>query len=209
MGENFQDQANTNIIFTGTRNITGYVTYATFATADDIFGANKSAIAASTRANLTQYAEAMAAASNNGLNTTAIERVLRVQHDLMFIQNVSIAETITFSRQEYVATPYWCLLPFSRGSVHLGDVEETNSPVIDPRYFLIDFDMTQEVAIGKQAHAFFHKSPMSEYVSLNLTADPMSDEEWVEFTAASCKSDLAGACKLLSSQNYQTNIANT
>lgn len=186
VGENLIEQPNTNLIFSGDLNVTGYPTYATFANADDVFGPDKASVAAATRANLTRWAASIAAASGDGLNATAIERVLRVQHDLMFEQNVTIAETITTASGALVVTPFWCLFPFSRGSVHLGAVDLVNSPVIDPRYFLVDFDMTMEIAIGKQAQAFFRSHPMQDHISLNVTADPGSDQEWAEFIASTC-----------------------
>lgn len=183
VGDNLQEQPNTNLIFTAKLNVTGYATYATFGTADDIFGSDRAALADATAANLTKYAQAVVSASNVGLNATATEQVLRVQHDLVFSKNVTIGETITLSAPGLVATAHWLLLPFSRGSVHLGRVGEINSPVIDPRYFLVDFDMALQVAIGKQAQEFWRSRG---YITSNYSADPASDAEWVEYIEHLC-----------------------
>lgn len=145
-------------------------------------------VAASTEAKLGGYATAVATASNSSLNTTALEQVYRVQHDLMFSKNITLGETLTiyFEDYGYFLSAYWLLFPFSRGSVHLSKASQTNKPVIDPRYFLVDFDMDQEVAIGKQAHTFWHTSPMGDYITVNVTADPTTDAEWVDYIANSC-----------------------
>lgn len=186
VGENLQEQPNSDLLFTANFTVAGIAPYATFGTADDIFGSERSALADQTRGNLTQYAQAIASASNTGLNTTAIEQVLRVQHDLMFTKNVTISETITLSILGYFLSAHWLLLPFSRGSVHLRGCDQINNPAIDPRYFLIDFDMTQQVRIGQQAQKFWQSPPMSEYITGDVLGAFTSDEEWVEFIENSC-----------------------
>lgn len=184
MGEHLQDQANTLITFEGTLNTSGYGTYTTFATAADLFGDEVGAVAASTLSRLGEYAGAVAGASGGLLNTTALERTYRVQHDLVFGRNVTIGETMSlhFEADGSFLSVHWLLLPFSRGSVHLGPGGSTGEqPVLDPRYFLVDFDMTAQVAVGMQAHAFFHTSPVQEYVTGNVTADPRTASEWADF----------------------------
>lgn len=190
MGEHLQEQPNTAIYFLGSLNVSGYGTYTAFSSAADLFGSNLSTIAASTEAHLADYAAAVARASNHALNTTALEQIYRVQHDLMFSKNVTIGETLTtyFEDYEYFLSAHWLLLPFSRGSVHLQSTSQINSPVIDPRYFLVDFDMNVEVAIGKQVHAFWHTSPMGDYITVNVTADPATDSEWAEYITNACRS---------------------
>lgn len=190
VGENLQEQPNTALIFTASLNITGYPPYATFATADDIFGPKRPALAEATKSNLTEYAQAIASASDAGLNTSAIEQVLRIQHELMFTKNVTIGETITLGIGENVLTSHWLLMPFSRGSVHLRASAQVNTPAINPRYFLIDFDMKQEIGIGQQAQKFWRSSPISNYITGNVTGVPASDAEWVNFIESSCAQKL-------------------
>lgn len=194
VGENLQEQPNTALIFTGNLNVTGYPPYATFATADDIFGTERSAFAEATKSNLTEYAQAIASASNVGLNVSAIKQVLQIQHDLMFTKNVTIGETVTLAIGEDFVTSHWLLMPFSRGSVHLRASYQKNTPAIDPGYFLIDFDMTQQIGIGQQAQKFWHSSPMSQYITGNVTGIPASKEEWVDFIKNSCARKLVDLC---------------
>lgn len=187
VGENFQEQPNSNLIFEGTLNVTGYPTYATFGNADDLFGPEKLAVSNDVSAKLTAYAEYAASGSRGGLNVSSVEHILRTQHDLIFNKNVTIGETITASFSGSLLTAWWCLLPFSRGRVHLASLDAFDSPLIDPQYFVADIDMTTQVAIGKQAQSFWHTSPIAETVTRNLTADPASDEEWAEYIANTCR----------------------
>lgn len=190
-GENLQEQPNSNILYSGTLNATGNgTTYVTFGTAEDMFGSNKSMVAASTYENLPRYAQSVASASQYRVNVSALKQVFRIQHDLIFFKNVTISETLTDYTSEFFLSVWWCLLPFSRGSVHLGSVGQMDEPVIDPRYFLADIDMTMQIAIGKKARRFWKTDPVEAYVVANLTIDPTSDEEWAQFIASTCRSAL-------------------
>ena len=187
VGENLQEQPNSNVIYQGTINVTGYATYATFANAEDLFGAKKSALSNDVSAKLSAYAEYVASGSRGGLNASAFEHIFRIQRDLMFTKNVTIGETITAASSGALLTAWWCLLPFSRGRVHLASLDAFDSPLIDPQYFVADIDMATQVAIGKQAQSFWHSNPIAEIAARNLTADPASDEEWVEYITNTCQ----------------------
>jgi choline dehydrogenase len=167
--------------------VTGYATYATFANADHLFGAEQAAVSSDVSSKLTAYAEYAASGSHGGLNASALEQILRIQHDLIFNKNVTIGETITASFSGYLLTAWWCLLPFSRGSVHLASIDSYDSPMIDPQYFVADIDLTTQVAIGKHAQSFWHSRPVADIAVRNLTADPASDEEWAEYITNTCQ----------------------
>lgn len=188
VGENLQEQPNNDLLFSGALNVTGSTTYATFGTAEDIYGHNKSVIAASTNASLARYAKLVAAASHNGVNATALEKIYRIQHDLIFSKNVTISETLTYGSAGLLLSAWWSLLPFSRGSVHLGSVHQIDQPVIDPRFFLADIDLVTQIAIGKQAQVFWNTGSVGGYVLSNLTANPGTDEEWAQYIINSCVS---------------------
>lgn len=186
VGENLQEQPNSNLVFEGTLNVTGYATYATFGNAEDLFGPEKVAVSDNVSAKLTAYAESAASGSRGGLDASAVEQVLRIQHDLIFNKDVTIGEIITASFSGSLLTAWWCLLPFSRGRVHLASLDAFNSPLIDPQYFVADIDLTTQVAIGKQAQSFWHTNPIAEIVTRNLTTDPASDDEWAEYITSTC-----------------------
>lgn len=202
VGENLQEQPNSNLVFEGKLNVTGYATYATFGNAEDLFGPEKVVVSDDVSAKLTMYAESTASGSRGGLDASAVERVLRLQHDLIFNKGVTIGETITASYSGSLLTAWWCLLPFSRGRVHLASLDEFNSPSIDPQYFLADIDMTTQIAIGKQAQSFWHTNPIAEVVTRNLTADPGSDDEWAEYIANTCRYPHTYALSFLTNKKF-------
>jgi choline dehydrogenase len=62
-----------------------------------------------------------------------------------------------------VASQFWILFPFGRGSVHLSSssLSAINSPVFDPRIFLADVDIKGNIALGQLVHSFWQTSPAS------------------------------------------------
>ncbi|KAK8091530.1 glucose oxidase [Apiospora hydei] len=175
VGENFHEQPNVVLIYNGTTPDdldTGVIPpYATFLTAADLFGeGNLPALASRTLDSLPAWSTQIAAANGGRISAKALERVLRVQHDLIFAKNATVAEIIGFARPGQFGSAWWPLLPFSRGSVHLG--RWSRGPVINPQYLLADFDKTIAVAAGRAAQKFWRTAPMSELVGANTVPGP-------------------------------------
>ncbi|OTB07237.1 putative GMC oxidoreductase [Hypoxylon sp. CI-4A] len=168
VGENLQEQPNVILEYTSTNDSTGTTPYATFATAYDLFGNKTASVAAAADLRLPEWAQKVADASKGAVNATQLLTILRVQHDLMFNKNVTIAEIITAASGNILISAFWPTLPFSRGSVHIQSAEEDNNPAIDPRYFLINFDMSLQTTIGRLAQELWHTSPISELVVDNV-----------------------------------------
>lgn len=175
--------------------MTGSAPYATFMTAHDIFGSNMSAAATQTKALLHQWAAQIASRENNGVDVKAIEKVLAIQHDLIFNKNVTIGEVITSAHGSNLISVFWALLPFSRGSVHLTSSSESdaNSPKIDPGFLEINFDLEMQIAVGKLTQKYFSTSPIKHSVVANLAPGtsvlpiPASDDQWTSFVKEDCK----------------------
>jgi choline dehydrogenase len=112
---------------------------------------------------------------------------LQIQHDLLFKHNVTAAEVLTaIAGGGILASNYWALFPFSRGSVHLGSLEKLNEPLVDPRIFLADFDLSTMVAAGKFTERFWFSEPMKTQAEMKepdpsegfALARNASDAEW-------------------------------
>ena len=166
--------------------------YHTFATVADLFGSDVAAVEESTRASLSKWAQAAVDASgSDALNITAVEKLLQIQHDLLFKQNVTAAEILTIIAPGLLASNYWFLFPFGRGSVHLGSVEKINEPVYDPRFFLADFDLNATIVTGKLAQRFWLSEPMNTVVTGPLIPGPdvlpnnATDEQWEAYVRES------------------------
>lgn len=188
VGEHLQDQPNVSLQYSSKINITGTAPYATFATAQDIFGNQTAAVAAATEASLSDWAKKISDA-NNGINTSQVESIFRIQHDLIFKANITIAETLTSGGDNVLVSAFWLLLPFSRGSVHLSSAQEINNPLIDPKYFLIDFDLDLQTKIGRLSQNLWYTGPIDTVVVTNLVPGDTdlprnaTDTQWATFIA--------------------------
>ncbi|TQS33936.1 hypothetical protein Golomagni_05704, partial [Golovinomyces magnicellulatus] len=210
VGENMIDQTNLALIYESTKKFDGYTPYGTFANARDLFAENFTAVAATTRKQLSQWATTLASASDGRLSESALTKVFEIQHDLIFKQNVTFSELLTLASGNNLVSAVWPLLPFSRGSVHLGSNSDTavNSPVIDPNFLAIDFDLDVNVATGKLAHKFWETSPVKEFVKSQVapSADAIppnaSNEQWQQYIkqAFSSNSHALGTLAMMSKE---------
>ncbi|KAI0835608.1 putative GMC oxidoreductase [Hypoxylon sp. FL0890] len=190
VGEHLQDQPNTPLEYTSKINVTGTVPYATFATAEDIFGNETSTVAATTAAKLSEWARKVSRVNTAGIDASVLEKIFRIQHDLIFKQNVTIAETLTSGSGNVLISAFWLLLPFSRGSVHIKSAEHLDYPAIDPEYFLIDFDLTVQTGLGRLSQKLWYTDPISDLLVGNLVPSEASlprnatDSQWATFIAS-------------------------
>lgn len=193
VGENLIEQTNIVLAYSGDLESSASA-YHTFVTAADLFGSDITAVEASTRASLSKWAQAAVDASgSDALNITAVEKLLSIQHDLIFKRNITAAEIITVIAPGLLASNYWYLLPFSRGSVHLGSAEQINNPLIDPRYFLADFDLNATVITGKMAQKYWLSEPMNTFVAeplipgSDVLPNNATNSQWESFSQQYCE----------------------
>lgn len=157
VGENLQDKPQAMLMYNAADassnpfNITDVAPYVTFLNSHDLLGDSFEEVKAETAANLPAWASAISAVNN--VNASAIETILRVQHDLIFSQNSSFAEvetTIAAAAGLYVSV-FWPTQLFSRGSVHIASTTSTNSsfpdPEIDPKYLCVLFHIPLQVLL--------------------------------------------------------------
>lgn len=157
VGENFQEQPNIALVYNSTKPDTvpaGAISpYAAFLSAGDLFGPEQLAdVASRTLASLPAWSAQIAAANGNRVSAQALERILRLQHDLIFAKNVTVAEIICFARPGEFGSALWPLLPFSRGSVHLNSKgAEGRNPVSQ---HLVDFAVFRSYLLLPLLHPF-------------------------------------------------------
>ncbi|KAK9413290.1 putative Glucose oxidase [Seiridium unicorne] len=171
VGENMIEQPLGSLGYTANvPDVTGTIApFGLFINAEDIFGDQTAGIAASTKANLSNWAAQISDANGGVIDAEALQKVFEVQHDLIFNQNVTIAEILTYfatlSGAGFIVNVGWPLLPFSRGSVHLKSVDAIDDPLIDPKYLLADFDVTVMTGMGRVAQSFYYQEPISDLVT--------------------------------------------
>ena len=157
-----------------------------------------------TEAELSKWASNIAN-TNRGVNAESMEKILCIQHDLIFHQNIAIGEIVFAGAADTLVTRLWGLLPFSRGSVHLRSLgtPDVDSPIIDSNFFSINFDMQCSIAVGRIAQAFWTKEPAKDMMLAFVKPDeetlPLSatDAQWKSFTRETCmcvRKDLQTGC---------------
>ncbi|KAE8372289.1 putative glucose oxidase [Aspergillus bertholletiae] len=149
VGENLQDQLNTSIVVSTKTPVTGTRSVA-FASASDIFGSSLQSVAASIRSQLAQYADIAASGSSGAMRKEDLLRMFEVQHDLIFGQDVPVAEFVfILDSATTIHTGYWGLLPFARGNVHISSSDPTTPPVVNPNFGLFEWDIQIQIAMSK------------------------------------------------------------
>lgn len=186
------DQPNTALIHESNETFNGLAGYLTFGTANDFHmelpGDDELPI----------WAEAVAAANNYAMNASSLQYLFKIQADLL--KSVTNAEVFFSTTKGFglppnglLASAFWLLMPFSRGSVHISSADPLEYPTINPNYFVVDYDLKTQAAITKWVRRFWLTEPMRNIASeispgfdvLPANATDMEYAEWVK-TACEC-----------------------
>ena len=146
VGENLQDQPNVLISAEAKTPWSGYTPFVTFATASDLFGSNTSHVENYVRSQIPSYAATIVGQAHNAYSTKMVEEQLRIQANIIFDQQTPIFEAISVPTNVSMISAFWAMLPFSRGSVHLSDTNASSTPLINPNFFMLDWDAMLETA---------------------------------------------------------------
>lgn len=193
VGENLQDQTNVQILVDAKTNWSGYPPFVAYPTASDLFGSNTSNVASYIYSQIPAYADAIAKQSDNVLATSVIEYQLRIQADLIFQQSTPCFESFVVPMNTSILAATWGLLPFSRGSVHLSSTNASAGPLINPNFFMLDWDAMLQTAGAKMVRELYHTAPLDQYTS-NDTAPTLEQvgndagvEEWLDWFKDNCE----------------------
>jgi hypothetical protein len=185
------DQPNTVLIYNSNTTFNGTSSHVTYGTAADFN------MTLPNNDDLPRWAEQVAAANNYAINASSLEYLFKVQADLL--KTVPNAESIFETGHSLgqppsglVASAFWLLMPFSRGSVHISSADPLAYPSINPNYFAVDYDLQTQVAIAKWTRKFWMSDPMS---SLAVEISPgyevlpanATDEQYAEWVKTSCE----------------------
>lgn len=186
-----QDQELVTIQFASPEDIEGYLPYATFVTAQDLFGDDVSSVADETRAKIPAWAQVVSESGGGALSPEVLETRFRIQHDLIFKDNTSIVEIVPFSGGGVIGGAFWTLLPFSLGNVHLNTSSAADYPTIAPNFLAVDFDIQVLTAAGRLVRKHFGTAPLSDWVTdqtgLGTPATNATDSEWKDYILGSGK----------------------
>ncbi|KAL4888773.1 alcohol oxidase [Aspergillus ambiguus] len=183
VGENLQDQVNSHMEAMSNVSISGGTTVA-YPDVYDIFGDETESVAQKIRENLKQYAAETAKVNGDVMKASDLEHLFEVQHDLIFKGKVPIAEVLNYPGSEKsVSAEFWALLPFARGSVHISSANPREFPVINPNYFMFDWDLQSYVAVAKYIRRAFETYPLASIVresspGYDVVSQNASEESW-------------------------------
>ncbi|KAI9738402.1 MAG: hypothetical protein M1834_008905 [Cirrosporium novae-zelandiae] len=187
VGENLQDQSNVYMYASANTSFEGYPSYATYTSALDLFGNKTSAMEAYVYQSIPAFATTIAEQSNNSTSQAAQETLLRKQADLIFKSGIPMGEILTVPSATSIGATFWSLFPFSRGGVHISSKNISASPLINPNFFMLDWDIIQQAAVARFTRKVLYTKPLSNYVnsetSPGVTTVPFnaSDQAWGEW----------------------------
>lgn len=196
VGENLQDQINTVIFASASGNFAGYPAFAASVNADDLFGTDKDTIAQQIISELPFYAAKISEASYGALNPVVQEMLLRTQVDLVFNKSTPVAEILSaFSsglNGSVAVLPFWGLLPFARGSVHMSGMNFSDPPAINPNFFMLEWDRKLQAAAARLARKLLTTAPLSSIIQAELVPGSevsvdADDDDWVNWMKNNCK----------------------
>ncbi|KAG8405571.1 hypothetical protein J3458_022217 [Metarhizium acridum] len=184
VGENLQDQTNAESGAAVKASMTSGM-HVVYPNVYDIYGNQTESLALSIQKKIKDYAKVTAEVSNGVMKASDLEELFQVQHDLIFKQRTPIAEILYGAEGgNAVFSEYWTLLPFSRGNVHISSADPKAMPIINPNFFMLDWDMDSMVALAKYIRASFSAGPLGKLVERVTIPDPAvignnaSDASW-------------------------------
>nr|AER13599.1 glucose dehydrogenase [Colletotrichum gloeosporioides] len=174
VGENLQDQINNELIYSPPTNFTstydsGVGAFVAYPSASHVFGTNESSASEELKSQLTAYADTVAIANGNVTKASDLLDFFQLQYDLIFKDQVPFAEVLIYIAKGSWGAEYWGLLPFSRGSIHISQANSTAGALINPNYFMLDYDVELQVATAKFIRSVFGTGPFASVAGTETT----------------------------------------
>ncbi|KAJ5159868.1 uncharacterized protein N7482_006872 [Penicillium canariense] len=186
VGENLQDQMNNGLVYDSMISYSKSADYVAYPSVNQLF-TNASAIGAQLYAKLPAYAAQVASANGNITKASNIERFFKIQWHLIFKSHIPVAEILLEPSGNTYDTEYWGSVPFSRGNVHIQSADPTAAASIDPKYFMLDFDLHAQIEAARFIRKLFKTEPFAGMAGdetspgLSAVAANAGDEGWASF----------------------------
>jgi choline dehydrogenase-like flavoprotein len=192
VGENLQDQMNNGLQFDSKTSYNMSADYVSYPSAAQLFP-NHTAVGKALLHKLPAYAAQVASANGNITKARDIQRFFKIQWDLIFKAGIPVAEVLLEPSGNTYDIEYWGSVPFSRGNVHLSSADPTDAAIIDPKYFMLDFDLHAQVQAARFIRQIFKTEPFADMAGaetspgLSTIAATAGDEGWSDFIKNNCK----------------------
>lgn len=180
-------------MFSTNMNLNGTAPYVTYATIHDLFGPLADDMGRSKAQEIKSWAQQIAKANGDSVDATSVEKLLSIQHDMIFHKNVSCAEILTTASGHNLASAFWMSFPFSRGNVHISSSNPLDYPVINPKYFLVDWDTRLQMKIKELVTKYWARDPITGIVgdriqpNVSTVPNDATTEEWTTWVKSSCE----------------------
>ncbi|KAL1870108.1 hypothetical protein Plec18167_007626 [Paecilomyces lecythidis] len=195
VGENLQDQMNNGLKYVAKRNYSGQPDYVSYPSAPELFGNSTTAVANNVLRKLPAYAAQVAKANGNVTKASDLERFFKVQWDLIFKSHIPVAEILVEPSGYVYDMEYWASVPFSRGSVHIQSADPSAKARIDPKYFMLDFDLQAQAQVARFIREIFKTQPFAPMAGAETSPGYSSvpsnatDSEWAPYLTANYRSN--------------------
>lgn len=142
------------------------------------------------------YAAQVASANGNVTKAADIERFFKLQWDLIFKSHIPVAEVLLEPSGLTYDIEYWASVPFSRGNVHISSADPTAAASIDPKYFMLGFDLHAQVQAARFIRQLFKTEPFADMAGaetspgLSTVAADADDQGWAPFIKNNCMEQL-------------------
>ncbi|GKT94458.1 glucose oxidase [Colletotrichum tofieldiae] len=194
VGENLQDQMNNGLSF-DMKNYTvdGTLTTVAYPSVAHIFD-NAEEVAAQIKEALPAYAATVASVNGNVTRAADLLEFFEMQWSLVFESQIPVAEVLVNAAEGTWSSEYWGLLPFARGSIHIGE-SSTSNAVINPNYFLLDWDLLEQVQIAKFIRKLYGTAPFSTFAGaetrpgVDVVAEDAGIEGWESYIKGNYRSN--------------------
>ncbi|KAK1982484.1 GMC oxidoreductase [Colletotrichum cereale] len=181
VGENLQDQMNNGLSFDMKNStVDGNLATVAYPSVGHIFD-NADEVAAQLKESLPAYAATVASVNGNVTRAADLLEFFEMQWSLIFESKIPVAEVLVNAAKGTWSSEYWGLLPFARGSVHIGETSTANA-IINPNYFLLDWDLLQQVQTAKFIRKLYGTAPFSTFAGTETRpgADVVAKDAGIE-----------------------------
>lgn len=166
VGENLQDQTTVDTNYDATQNFTGAGGFIGYFNATDVWGNSTASFSKTIKASLEQYANKTVQATGGITNVDTLLKLFNIQHELIFEDEVVISEIIVNAPSASAGLiEYWGLMPFSRGNIHIKSANASTPASINPNYFLLDYDIKQQIGTARTARKVATTAPLSNILT--------------------------------------------
>lgn len=166
--------------------------YVTYPSVTQLFS-NATAVGAQLLRQLPAYAAQVVSANGNVTKAADIERFFKIQWDLIFKSHIPVAEILVEPSGRTLDTEYWGSVPFARGNVHISSADPTATAAIDPKYFMLDFDLHAQVQAARFIRQLFKTEPFAATAGaetspgLSTVSAKADDQGWSSFLKNNCR----------------------